>query len=90
MIFVKGYVIHSFCKLVDYIGMKRIFFLAVFLSLLNLAFAGDDGFIAYNEDFEKGAELFQLNKPEEAIPYFEKIIDGDNVNPDAYIFLSVA
>lgn len=46
--------------------------------------------VIYNEDFEKGAELFQLNKPSEAIPFFEKVLDSETVNPDIFIFLGVA
>ncbi len=77
--------------------MKKIFVFAMcFYSALS-AFAQnkpgakkDAPAVIYNENFEKGAELFQLNKPEEAIPFFEKVIDEDGVNPDAYVFLGVA
>ena len=45
--------------------------------------------LVYNEDFEKGEELFKLNKPEEALPYFEKSLDSENVNPNVYVYLGV-
>ena len=45
--------------------------------------------IVYNADFEKGEELFQLNRPEAAIPYFVKSLDEANVNPAVYIYLGV-
>ncbi len=44
----------------------------------------------YNEDFAKGEELFGLNKPAEAIPYFEKCIEEKDINPDVWIHLGVA
>ncbi len=44
----------------------------------------------YNEDFEKGEELFGLNKPAEAITYFEKCLDVQNINPSIWIHLGVA
>ncbi|WP_407426428.1 OmpA family protein [Treponema sp.] len=40
-------------------------------------------------DFESGEELFQLNKPEEAIVYFEKALELPDVNPNVYIYLGV-
>lgn len=43
-----------------------------------------------NEDYEKGRELFQLNKPDEAIPHFVKALDDENVNPEIWIQLGVA
>lgn len=46
--------------------------------------------IVYNEDFVKGEELFVLNKPEEAIVYFEKALQGENVDPKVYIYLGVS
>lgn len=46
--------------------------------------------IVYNEDYEKAEELFLLNKPAQAIPYYEKCIDTQNINPDIYIHLGVA
>ena len=45
--------------------------------------------IVFNEDFEKGEELFQLNKPEKAIEYFEKALEKENVNPKIYVYLGV-
>lgn len=45
--------------------------------------------IVYNEDFVKGEELFVLNKPEEAIVYFEKSLQSENVDPKVYIYLGV-
>ena len=44
----------------------------------------------YNEDFEKGQELFQLNKPEEAIEFLEKAVTDPNVDPKVYVYLGVA
>lgn len=49
-----------------------------------------DSVIVFNEDFARGEELFQLNRPEEAIPFLEKCIDVQNINPDVYIYLGVA
>ncbi len=45
--------------------------------------------IVFNEDFEKGEELFQLNKPEQAIEYFEKALEKENVDPKIYVYLGV-
>ena len=45
--------------------------------------------IVFNEDFVKGEELFVLNKPEEAIVYFEKSLESANVDPKVYIYLGV-
>ena len=45
--------------------------------------------IVYNPDFEKGEELFQLNRPEKAIPYFEKALEAENVDPKIYIYLGI-
>ena len=45
--------------------------------------------IVYNEDFVKGEELFVLNKPEEAIAYFEKSLQSDNIDPKVYVYLGV-
>lgn len=46
--------------------------------------------VVYNENFEKGEELFSLNEPEKAIPYFEKALESENVNPAVYVYLGVA
>ncbi|MBQ0051486.1 MAG: hypothetical protein KBT11_05415 [Treponema sp.] len=46
--------------------------------------------IVFNEDFDKGEELFSLNEPKAAIPFFEKAIEAENVNPAVYIYLGVA
>ncbi|MBQ9281644.1 MAG: OmpA family protein [Treponema sp.] len=45
--------------------------------------------VVYNEDFVKGEELFQLNKPEEAIAYFEKSLESENIDPKVYVYLGV-
>lgn len=45
--------------------------------------------IVYNEDFLKGEELFQLNRPKSAITYFEKALEAENVDPKVYIYLGV-
>lgn len=44
----------------------------------------------YNGDFEKGQELFQLNKPEEAVPFLEKAAADPNADPKVYVYLGVA
>lgn len=44
----------------------------------------------YNEDFVLGEELFQLNKPEEAIEHLEKALEDPNVDPKIYVYLGVA
>ncbi|MBQ7160040.1 MAG: tetratricopeptide repeat protein, partial [Treponema sp.] len=46
--------------------------------------------IVYSQDFVDGEELFQLNRPLEAIPLFEKIIDDKYVNPAVFVYLGVA
>ena len=46
--------------------------------------------IVFSQDFADGEELFQMNKPAEAIPLFEKLIDDKNVNPAVFIYLGVA
>lgn len=46
--------------------------------------------IVSNEDYNSGYELFLLNKPKEAIPFFEKCIDVENIDPNVYIYLGVA
>ena len=50
----------------------------------------EETIIVYNEDYEKGEELFKLNKPEEAIPFFEKCVEVKDVNPDVWVHLGVA
>lgn len=44
----------------------------------------------FSQDFADGEELFQLNRPLEAIPLFEKIIDDKNINPAVFVYLGVA
>ena len=44
----------------------------------------------FNEDYETGEKLFGLNKPAEAIPYFEKCVELENINPNVWIHLGVA
>lgn len=44
----------------------------------------------FSQDFADGEELFQLNRPLEAIPLFEKIIDEKNINPAVFVYLGVA
>ncbi len=46
--------------------------------------------IVFSQDFADGEELFQLNRPLEAIPLFEKIIDDKNINPAVFVYLGVA
>lgn len=46
--------------------------------------------VVFNEDFAAGEELFSLNEPEKAIPYFEKALEAENVNPAVYVYLGVA
>lgn len=50
----------------------------------------DEPVIVWNEDFETGEKLFGLNRPGEAIAYFEKCIEVENINPDIWIHLGVA
>lgn len=45
--------------------------------------------VVYNEDFEKGEELFRLNRPKSAIPYFEKSLESEHVDPAVYVYLGV-
>ena len=45
--------------------------------------------VVYNEDFVKGEELFQLNRPEKAIPYLEKSLEAENTDPKAYVYLGI-
>ena len=45
--------------------------------------------VVYNADFEKGEELFALNKPDEAIAYFEKSLSEPDVDPKVYVYLGV-
>lgn len=52
--------------------------------------AKDEPAFVYSQDFADGEELFQLNRPLEAIPLFEKIIDDKNVNPAVFVYLGVA
>lgn len=43
--------------------------------------------------YEEAVEVFQLNKPEEAIPLLEAFLENDKeetYNPDVYVYLSVA
>lgn len=46
--------------------------------------------IVFNQEFEDGAELFQLNKPLEAIPIFEKLIDDETVDPSIWVYLGIS
>jgi len=42
------------------------------------------------ESFSTGYELFSTNRPEEAIPFFEKALTEANVSPSVYIYLGIA
>ena len=44
----------------------------------------------YSADFAAGEELFQLNKPAEAVPLFERVLQEPQPNPAAYVYLGVA
>lgn len=45
---------------------------------------------ARNEDFEKGEELFLLNRPGKAIEYFEKSLESAaGVDPKVYVYLGI-
>ena len=46
-----------------------------------------DVIVVYNEDFVKGEELFQLNRPKDAIVYFERALGKENVDPKVYVYL---
>lgn len=46
--------------------------------------------IQFNQDFETGQELFSMNEPEKAIPFLEKAMEANDVNPAVYIYLGVA
>ena len=55
----------------------------------NPASQKDEAVVVYNADFEKGEELFQLNRPEKAIEYLERSLQSENVNPKAYVYLGI-
>jgi len=46
--------------------------------------------IVWNETFEQAKELFGLNKPDEAIPLFESLLEEKNIDPALYIYLGVS
>lgn len=43
-----------------------------------------------SETYEKALELFKLNKPQEAIPLFEKALEDENIPPEIWIHLGIA
>ena len=51
--------------------------------------AGASG-AASSADFSAGEELFQLNKPAEAIQLFERVLSEPQPNPAVYVYLGVA
>lgn len=50
----------------------------------------NEAVVQFNEDFETGQELFSMNEPEKAIPFLEKAMEANDVNPAVYIYLGVA
>ena len=76
--------------------MKKITLLTLFFTFSFLAFSQTEpepkktDAPVYNQTFEEAEELFQLNKPQEAIPLFEKIIDDETVDPRIWVYLGVA
>lgn len=81
--------------------MKKLFFVPFLILIQFFCFSDtsskknrpekkDEPQIVYNETFEQAKELFGLNKPEEAVALFEKIIDEKNIDPAVYIYLGVA
>ena len=78
--------------------MRKIIFLNLFFALSFLSFpqpakktaVTEKQKAVVNQKFEEAEELFRMNKPAEAIPLFESIINDDTVNPLIWVYLGVS
>lgn len=69
--------------------MRRFFLAAVACALSALAFGAETADVRARE-FSAAEELFRLNRPAEAIPLFEEMLDGAEAAPAAFVYLGVA
>lgn len=71
--------------------MMRRFFLAAAIACAVSAFAlGAEKTDARSRAFSAAEELFRLNRPAEAIPLFEEMLDDTDADPAAFVYLGVA
>lgn len=73
-----------------FIQMMRRFFLAAAVVGALSAFALGAETAARDHGFSAAEELFRLNRPGEAIPLFEALLDGADADPAAFVYLGVA
>ena len=69
--------------------MRRFFLAVVACALSALAFGAETA-DARDWEFSAAEELFRLNRPAEAIPLFEEMLDGAEADPAAFVYLGVA
>ena len=69
--------------------MRRFFLAAVACAVSALAFGAETA-DAREREFSAAEELFRLNRPAEAIPLFEELLDGVDADPAAFVYLGVA
>lgn len=70
--------------------MRRFFLAAAVACALSASAFGAETADARAYSFSAAEELFRLNRPAEAIPLFEDMLDGTDADPAAFVYLGVA
>lgn len=70
--------------------MRRFFFAAAVACALSASAFSVETADARAYSFSAAEELFRLNRPAEAIPLFEDMLDGTDADPAAFVYLGVA
>ena len=70
--------------------MRRFFLAAAVVCALSASVFGVETADARAHTFSAAEELFRLNRPAEAIPLFEELLDGADADPAAFVYLGVA
>lgn len=70
--------------------MRRFFLAAAVACALSASAFGVETADARAYSFSAAEELFRLNRPAEAIPLFEDMLDGTDADPAAFVYLGVA
>lgn len=70
--------------------MRRFFLAAAIACSVSLFASGAEKTDARARAFSAAEELFRLNRPAEAIPLFEEMLDGSDTDPAVFVYLGVA